>query len=94
MTISDRIVERLFAKTEGRSHVVLFPNWVDLNYITPLQGDNPLREELGIEPDKFILLYSGNMGQKQGLEMVVEAARLLADQPRYQFVMCGGRRGS
>jgi len=31
-TISERMVERLFAKTDGRSTVVLFPNWVDLNY--------------------------------------------------------------
>ncbi len=91
-SISERMVERLFAKTDGRSTVVLFPNWVDLNVITPLQGVNPLREQLGIGLDKLILLYSGNMGQKQGLEMVVvvvEAARLLAGQPRYQFVMCG-----
>jgi colanic acid biosynthesis glycosyl transferase WcaI len=29
------------------------------------------------------------MGQKQGLEMVVETARLLVGQPRYLFVMCG-----
>jgi len=88
-SISERMVERLVAKTDGRSPVVLFPNWVDLNVITPLQGVNPLREQLGIGLDKLILLYSGNMGQKQGLEMVVEAARLLAGQPRYLFVMCG-----
>lgn len=88
-TISERMRERLLSKTAGNKSPVLFPNWVDLQHIFPLQGKNPLRQEFGIASDKLVLLYSGNMGQKQGLEMVVEAAKRLTEQPRYQFVMCG-----
>lgn len=88
-TISDRMMDRLSAKTNGKCNRVLFPNWVDLDHIRPLQGANPFREQLGIGPDTLILLYSGNMGQKQGLEMLLEAAGLLADQHRYRFIMCG-----
>jgi colanic acid biosynthesis glycosyl transferase WcaI len=88
-TISERMLDRLATKTKGKCNLALFVNWVDINHITPLQGVNPFREELGIGSDKLILLYSGNMGQKQGLEMVVEAARELTDQPQFQFIMCG-----
>jgi len=37
-----------------------------------------------------VALYSGNMGEKQGLEIVVEAARILeSDAPNIRFVLCG-----
>lgn len=50
---------------------------------------NALRSELGIPEGKTVVLYSGNMGEKQGLEIVMEAARLLMNEPNLQFVMCG-----
>jgi colanic acid biosynthesis glycosyl transferase WcaI len=50
------------------------------------------RSQLNIDEDKIVLLYSGNMGEKQGLEFIVEAAKKLRDDPKYLFVFCG--RGS
>lgn len=88
-TISERMVERALAKTEGKAHCVLFPNWVDTNQIRPLQRPNPFRAELGIPEDAIVLLYSGSMGEKQGLELILDAARELRVDIRYQFVMAG-----
>jgi colanic acid biosynthesis glycosyl transferase WcaI len=89
-TISDLMVKRLFAKGVDTSKCVYFPNWVDTNTIYPLPGSNPLREELGLMPDTFVALYAGSMAQKQGLEVLLEAAQLLqADQPQIVFVLCG-----
>src|SRR5580698_10108948 len=42
----------------------------------------------GIE-DKTILLYSGNMGAKQGLEMLAPLAEGFAADPRVHFLFCG-----
>jgi serine/threonine protein phosphatase PrpC len=42
-----------------------------------------------LAPDDVLLLYAGNLGEKQGLETVLEAARALADQPRLKFVLAG-----
>lgn len=88
-TISERMLERLDGKRIPPAARFLFPNWVDTDLIAPLRGSNQLRAELGIPESKIVLLYSGNMGEKQGLDLVVEVAAELADDPRYLFILCG-----
>jgi len=88
-TISETMVERAMRKTGGRPPCVLFPNWVDTGQIRPLPGASPYRKELGIGDGQIVLLYSGSMGAKQGLEVVLDAARGLAGDPRVLFVMAG-----
>jgi colanic acid biosynthesis glycosyl transferase WcaI len=88
-SISPRMVERLQAKGLAPDRAIHFPNWVDLTAIHPLQGHNEFRGEHGISSDEVMCLYAGNMGEKQGLELVVEAARLLRDEPRVRFVLAG-----
>lgn len=87
--ISERMLEHLLLKGVDSSRCVLFPNWVDTEAIHPLDGPSPMRLEFHIIPDTFVALYSGNMGQKQGLEILVEAARSLRDYPKIQFTLCG-----
>lgn len=94
--ISSRMVDRALAKGISPERVVLFPNWVDVDTIRPL--DQPARENLirrelasrvsGIE-DKIILLYSGNMGAKQGLEVLPQLAESFRCDPRIHFLFCG-----
>lgn len=88
-TISEKMLERVLIKTEGQAHCVLFPNWVDTNAIRPLEQPSPYRAELGIPESSIALLYSGSMGEKQGLELILDAAHALRADPRYQFVMAG-----
>lgn len=88
-TISERMLALLQDKLGAKKSAVLFPNWVDLKHIYPLSGPIQLRQELGIPDDKLVLLYSGNMGQKQGLDMLIDAARCLVDNPQFVFLMCG-----
>lgn len=40
-----------------------------------------LRERFGIPADRFVALYAGNIGAKQGLEIIVDAAKALAERP-------------
>jgi colanic acid biosynthesis glycosyl transferase WcaI len=87
--ISDRMVKRLSSKGVDALSTVLFPNWVDTSEICPLTTPNPLRRELGISEMTIVVLYSGNMGQKQGLSLLIDASRLLVNRPDIVFVMCG-----
>lgn len=48
-----------------------------------------MRRELGIPDGDTVALYSGNMGEKQGFEIVVDAARLLVNEKNHRFVFCG-----
>ena len=86
--ISERMQSRLVEKGVDRRRIIFFPNWVDMSLIRPMEGANELRAELGIPPGTRVLLYSGNMGEKQGLDILVEVARRVTDA-EVLFLLCG-----
>jgi colanic acid biosynthesis glycosyl transferase WcaI len=88
-SISPHMVERLASKGVHESKVSLFPNWVDTDSVKPLNGPNQFRSELGIKDDQVVLLYSGNLGMKQGLEILPELAQDFRGDSRLHFVFCG-----
>lgn len=88
-SISSSMLARIHTKRVPGSKTLYFPNWVDTKIIFPIQEDNPLRREWGIPQDSMVVLYSGNMGEKQGLEIVLEAARILSHEKRILFVLSG-----
>jgi len=89
-TISSRMLARLAKKGVALEKTFLFPNWVDTGLIFPLSASQkPLKKEWNIPDDKIIVLYSGNMGHKQGLENVIKGARHLQVQAKIHFVLCG-----
>lgn len=88
-SISDRMLERVLAKGVDASATALFPNWVDTDGIFPMPEPSPMRRELGIPEDTKVALCAGNMGQKQGLETLIEAARLLVSRKDILFLLCG-----
>ncbi|WP_435885712.1 glycosyltransferase [Streptomyces lydicus] len=75
--VHESFVDRVAAMGVPRSRVHVVPNW------THVQGPSGDRERtrarLGWQPGETVLLHAGNMGLKQGLEVLVEAASL-ADQ--------------
>lgn len=87
--ISEGMLERLKAKGVESFRRELFPNWVDTKIIHPMSSPSPMRRELGIPDGKVVALYSGSMGLKQELEILVEAARDLCSEHLIQFVLCG-----
>jgi len=95
--ISVRMIERAHAKGIPTDRIVLFPNWVDVESIHPMDPfsnrSNVIRSEIsgqipGIK-DKIILLYSGNMGAKQGLELLPRLAESFEADSRVHFIFCG-----
>lgn len=82
-----------------RERVTAIPNWAHVG--SPTGRAAQVREELGWGEDDLVVLHAGNMGAKQGLEHVVEAARHIDAQGEWQgrrvrFVLMGGgsRRAS
>lgn len=92
-TISGRMIERALAKGVDPARLLAFPNWVDISSIHPDMAGGVYRAELGIAPDQVVALYSGNMGNKQGLEVLADMARQCEDDPRLVFVFCGNGSG-
>jgi len=92
-TISAAMMDKARSKGVGEGRLVLFPNWVDVSAIDPacahVAAGGGYRAKLGIAPNAVVVLYAGSLGTKQGIELLAEAAGLLADQPHIHFVICG-----
>ncbi len=94
--ISPAMCGRVAAKGVSAQKTVLFPNCVDTRAIYPLPDPQSCRGAMGIPDGKIVALYSGNLGGKQGLDIMPKAAVLLRDRPDILFVICGegGYRGT
>ena len=92
-TISARMLERASARGVLPERLVSLPNWADIDAIKPLSAPSPYRGELGLASDAIVALYSGNMGSKQGLEVLADVARLLKENQHIRFVFCGNGSG-
>ncbi|MGV2291386.1 glycosyltransferase WbuB [Trinickia sp. YCB016] len=88
-SISARMVERARRLGVDADKVFSMPNWVDTKVIYPLGRTSDYRRELAIPDGNKVVLYSGNMGAKQGIELLAEAAARLADRTDINFVFCG-----
>lgn len=88
-TISNRMLNHLWEKGIPQERTKLFPNWVDTHQIFPTSCENPLRQALCLDGNQRIILYAGNMGQKQGLDVVIRAAQLLKNESNLLFLLCG-----
>jgi colanic acid biosynthesis glycosyl transferase WcaI len=88
-TISPRMLERLKLKGVLPEKSVFFPNWVDTQMIFPTTNSEAFRAQFDLSTKNFVALYSGNMGVKQGLEILIEAAKTLQNKPNIRFILCG-----
>ncbi len=83
------MLKRITAKTPLRIRPRHWPNWSDLTAISPWVGRNPEREKLNVLLGSVVGLYSGNLGHKQGVEVLIEATRRLANEPTWRTVIAG-----
>lgn len=86
-TISQGMADRIFLKS-GLAPIV-FPNWIDTTAFFPLDRTQSARERLGYQSYHKIVLYSGAVGEKQGLDDLLFAALANNDQKDIRFLICG-----
>lgn len=86
-TISTGMQSRLEEKSGQK--VGLFPNWVDLKMFYPIYDKASCKHKFGFNSTDKIFLYSGAIGEKQGIEMIIRAANSFKDCKNARFVICG-----
>ena len=86
--ISEEFSENLQGKGVPVAKIEVIPNFVDTDFIRPLPRQNAFAARHGLK-DKFVVLYAGNVGLSQGLEVVLEAAERLRDQSDVLFQIVG-----
>ena len=87
-TISPQMRRKLAEKGVPDERIVEFRNWAEVDTIRPLAGLSPYRAEWGVTTP-HVAFYSGNIANKQGIEIIVEAAKLLRRREDLTFVICG-----
>lgn len=86
-SVSEGMIGKIESKA-GRS-VIMFPNWVDTSCFFPIEDKITLKQKWGYKNNQFICLYSGSIGEKQGLENIIYCAQLLKKHPNIKFIICG-----
>lgn len=88
-TISGPMLELLETKGVPKARRVFLPNWADIEGVHPAESESTFREDLGLSAEQKVALYAGNLGEKQGLELLLEAAGQLANNSNVVLVMAG-----
>lgn len=77
--ISDGMMEEFRRKGVRARKRLYFPNWLRTSY-TPAAMPGEFRRKFGIPPDDLLAVYSGNLGRKQGIDVLLEAAARIGSQ--------------
>ncbi len=87
--LRDNVAGKLGTHRPERVHVI--PNFVDTERIRPSERENAYRREYDLA-GRTVVMYAGNVGLSQALDLVVEAARRYRDRGRDDvvFVVNGG----
>jgi len=88
-TISDGMLELAKGKGIESNNLLKLPNWSETHRFQGLNRDDGILKSIGVDPSKSIVLYSGNMGEKQGLDLIILAARCLQKKKNIHFLLVG-----
>lgn len=88
-TISESMKQKLEKKADLKDEVLLTKNWADSRVLDFETEASLFRDEYGILRDKYLVMYSGNLGKKQGIEIIVDVAGLVSSNADIQIVVVG-----
>ncbi len=91
VVISEGFKENIMAKGVPEEKIVIIENWIDVNEVVPVaREDNVLFEKFGLDPAKFYITYSGNVGHTQNMDMLLDVAKSIAEvNGDIEFVIIG-----
>ena len=84
-TISHAMIKKLQSKTNGKPQTYLLPNWVNADDIDPATA----KKHPYLSSNKFKILYSGNIGQKQDWDLFLQVVDKFKDDQNIEFVVVG-----
>ncbi|MHC1717138.1 MAG: glycosyltransferase family 4 protein [Acidaminococcaceae bacterium] len=90
IAISNDIRKNIVKKGVSQDKVVIIPNWVESDKVIPVaRKDNILFEQLKLDSNAFYVVYAGNLGHAQNIEVILKVASLLNDNNEIQFLIFG-----
>jgi colanic acid biosynthesis glycosyl transferase WcaI len=93
VTISEGMRDIIRGKGVPSEKIEVIENFVEPCVLGPERGQNAFSRAFGLD-DAFVVMYAGNIGVPHGVEVVVQAAQLLQEEPNliFCFVARGERK--
>ncbi len=88
-TLTEGMRNKILDKGIDSNKIILFPNWVDTKKIKVLANRESLREKFNIQLEDLVILYSGNIGKKQGSDILLEVAENYKNNDKVKFLIVG-----
>lgn len=83
-------MERGVLKYEEQDKVSMIPNMAKIDEFYPRNKNVELIEKLGLQKDSFKLIHFGALGIANGIDTIIESARLLKEDKTIEFIFIGG----
>jgi colanic acid biosynthesis glycosyl transferase WcaI len=87
--LSDDMRANVAAKVRNPRRLHVVPNFVDIEAVKPAPRENSYRAEYGLS-GKTVVMYAGNVGLSQSLDLLIGAARVTQDRDDVVYVINGG----
>jgi glycosyltransferase involved in cell wall biosynthesis len=76
IVISEDFKKNIMTKGVPENKIEVIYNWVDEKAIVPIKKEeNPLFEEFDLDRNLFYVVYAGNLGFAQNIEIILQAAK-------------------
>src|ERR1700704_802703 len=87
--ISEEILDAFRRKDVPEQKLILFPHGVAIPVDSQIPAAGAFRAKNGFTADEFLAVYAGNLGVKQGLDILLDAADKLRAETKIRIVLCG-----
>lgn len=90
ITITDDMKANIMKKGVPEDKISVVRNWIDTDRVKHIyREDNSLFDELKLSREEFYVVYAGNLGKVQGVDVILKAASLMKDYKDIKFVIFG-----
>lgn len=90
IVISEGFKQTLIGKGVPEDKIMVVYNWVNEKLVVPIEkANNPFYTEFHLDPKKFRVVYAGNLGNAQNIDVIINAAERLNNNEKIEFVIFG-----
>jgi len=90
IAVSNDIRDNIIKKGVQASKIKVINNWVDTISVHPvLISDNPLFDKFQLNTNNFYVVYAGNLGYAQNIDVILDAASILLSNKKIVFIIFG-----
>lgn len=90
IVISQDFKRNIMTKGVPEDKIEVIYNWVDEQAVIPIpREENQIFDELNLDRTKFYIIYAGNLGNAQNVEIIIDTANQIKDNTDINFIIFG-----